>query len=141
MAEEINPKETCDVNQTFPRPFLLTVLCLISLVYFLLLTIFFTAGLFNAGWITSVMNQYVSGGNLTKTQTVLVFGSGFFLHGLAFAGVILIWNLRKIGYYFLGISCLIAASYQLINPLTAVTPTAIYIGLILVFGFFYRRLH
>ena len=141
MADEINPKETHEASQAIPRPFLLTVLCLISLVYLALLSILFAAALFKSGWITSVMNQYVSGGGLTKTQTALVFGSGLFLHGLAFAGVILIWNLRKSGYYFLGISCLIIASYQLINPLTAITPTAIYIGLILLFGFFYRRLH
>ena len=139
--EETDSKEISGTKQAIPRPVFLTVLCLISLVYFALLSLFFIAGLSNATWITGVMNQYLPAVDYTKTQTLLFFGTGLFLHGLAVTGVLLIWNLRKTGYYFLGISCLITAIYQLINPLAAITSTAIYIAFILLFGFFFRRLH
>jgi hypothetical protein len=140
MDEELKPDEA-GITLTFkPRPLLLTILCLVSFVYFALLSLFFFTGLFNAGWITRVTNQYVTTENYSKTQVLLVFGSGFLLHALAFTGTLLIWKLHKAGYYFLGLSCLIIATYQLINPLTAITSTAIYIFLILIFGIFYNRL-
>jgi hypothetical protein len=139
MDEEIKQKDTGNNQPLRPRPILLSALCLFSFVCFGLVALLFLTGLFNTGRITGVMLQYMPSGNYSKAQTFLVFSAGFLLHGLALTGIFLMWNLRKAGYYFLGIPCLIIASCQLINPLAPILSTAIYIFLILLFGLFYRR--
>jgi hypothetical protein len=141
MDEEKKPAETIITGVVKGRPFILTILCLIAFVYFFLLSALFFAGLLYSGWVTAVMNQYLPTDGYTQTQMMLIFGSGFLLHGFGIAGIVLIWRLRTIGYYFLGISCLIIAGYQLSNPDTAVSSTAIYIVFIFLFGLFYKRLH
>jgi hypothetical protein len=141
MDTEAESPETSKAFLPRPRPVILTTFCIFSFVFFGLLCLFFLAGLFNTGWITKVINQYVATGEWTIAQIMLICGGGFLLHGLAFTGVILIWNLRKKGYYFLGISCLIIAIYQLVNPSMAITSTAIYIMIIIFFGLFFRRLN
>jgi hypothetical protein len=123
------------------RSFLLSVLCLFSFAAFGLLSLLFLAGLFNAGWITEVMNQYLPEKGQSRGQTLLFFLAGSGLHGAALAGSILIWRLRRAGYYLLGLSCLLIAAYQLFNPATAVSSTALYIAALFLFGLFYHRLH
>ena len=140
MDEDVNPNEDINIAQVRNRPLLLTILCLASFVYFCLLSLLFLAGLFNASWITRVMNQYFATAHYTNVQTLLFFGAGFSLHVLAITGIWLIWNLRKTGYYFLALSCLIIAIYQLTNPGAAIASTAAYISLILLFGVFYNSL-
>ena len=141
MDEEIRPAEIKEVVPQRPRPLILTLLCLFTLVYFALLTLLFLAGLFNTGRIAVVMNQYMPAEGFTKVQSLFVFLAGFTLHGLAFTGVVLIWNLRKTGYYLLGLSCLIIAAVQLLNPTAAITSTAVYIIILFLFGLFFRRMH
>jgi hypothetical protein len=140
MDEEIKPIEQGQPGPVKSRPVFLTALCLFSFVYFGLLTLLLFLGLFNSGWITGVMNQYLETAGYTKMQTIIVFGAGFLLHGLGFTGILLIWNLRKTGYYLLGLSCLVIAAYQLLNPMTAITSTAAYIIFILLFGIFFNSL-
>jgi hypothetical protein len=141
VKEDHTPDRAPESVPVRTRPLVLTLLCLISFVYFGLLSLLFMAGLFNSAWITSVTNQYLSPADLTKVQTLFFFGAGFILHGFGFTGVLLIWNLRRKGYYFLGISCLLIATYQLLNPLTAISSTATYIILLLLFGLFFKRFH
>ena len=140
MDEDVNPHEDTNIAQVRKRPLLLTILCLASFVYLCLLSLLFLAGLYNAGWITRVMNQYFATAHYTNVQTLLFFGAGFSLHGLAITGVWLIWNLRKAGYYFLAFSCLILAFVQMLNWGATIVPTAVYISLILLFGLFFNSL-
>jgi hypothetical protein len=139
MADDPRPDEiTSPVEK--PRPVFLTALCLFSMVYFGIFSILFLAGLFKLSTITRVMDQYLSTGAHAMPPAAWIFGAGFFLHALALAGVVMIWRLRRPGYYFLGISCLAIAVLQMINPTAAVSSTAIYVIYILIFGIFYRRL-
>jgi hypothetical protein len=141
MDEETNVIEPKEIEQVMRRPLLLSVLCLISFVYFALLSLICLAGLLYSGWITRVTMQYLPTEEFTKAQILLFFGAGFALHGLAFAGGFLIWKLRKTGFYMLGISCLIIAAIQLLIPFTAIASTALYVIFLFLFGFFYRRMH
>jgi hypothetical protein len=141
MDEEIKTNDIDEIAMVKPRPLLMTLLCLISFVYFSVLSLLFIAGLFYSGWIARVTMQYMPAGENTKTQILLFFCAGFLLHGLAFAGVLLIWNLRKTGYYLLGISCLIIAAYQLLVPFSAITSTAVYVVFLFLFGIFFWRMH
>jgi len=123
------------------RPVLMTVLCLFSFVFFAIMAVLFFAGIFWSDWITSVTNQYAPPGLYALSTIRLIFTGGFLLHALAFTGSILLWNMRKGGYYLLAISCILIASFQLIQPQIAVTTTAVYILLLLMFGIFFRWLH
>jgi hypothetical protein len=133
--------DTGDAAAPKSRPILLSLLCMVSFVFFFMFSMLFLAGMLKAEWITGVTNQYLLADHTTRSHTMLVFGAGFLLHAAAFTGTVFIWNLRKSGYYILGISCLTVASYQLFNPLTVIASTAIYIVLILSFGIFFKRLN
>jgi uncharacterized membrane protein HdeD (DUF308 family) len=141
MTEENKPEEVSKTTVVKSRPFLLSVLSVFSLVYFGILALLFLAGLFKTALITRVMNQYLPTGEYTTGQVTLIFGSAFILHGLAFAGILMMWRLSKKGYYILGIACLIIGALQLMNPASAVSATAIYIAITFLFGLFYTRLN
>ncbi|MEI7724900.1 MAG: hypothetical protein WCK09_07330 [Bacteroidota bacterium] len=141
MDEEIKTGEIIQTSAIKSRPVILTMLCLFSFVYLFLLTALFLAGLFNAGWITKVTNQYLASADFTKAQTTLIFGAGFLLHGLAFTGVLFIWNLRKKGYYLFTVVCLMIALLQTLLPDISVTTTAVYIIMIIIYGIFFTRYH
>lgn len=138
MDEETKPKESSETETFRTRSMLLTMLCLGSFVYFGIISLIFLAALFNTGRIAVVMNQYIPPGADSKSQVLFATITGFALHGLAFYGILRIWKLRKTGYYLLGVSCLVMASYQLLNPAAAVASAAIYIIFIILFGIFYR---
>ncbi len=123
------------------RPVFLTLVCLFSFVFFAIMSLLFFAGIFWSKWITSVTNQYAPPGLYALSTIRLIFTGGFLLHALALTGSILMWNLRKAGYYLVALSCILIASFQLIQPQIAVTTTAVYILLLLMFGIFFRRLH
>jgi len=126
---------------TRSRPLVLSVLCIFGFVYFALLFLLFILASFYSGWITGVTIKYVPAETLTGTQLLLVFIIGAILHGTAFSGLVLIWNLKKAGYYLLGIPCFMVALYHLLQPQISVSYTIFYILFIFIFGLFYRRLN
>jgi hypothetical protein len=141
MKEEIRPIELPKTGPVTSRPVFLTILCLFSYVYFSVLTILFFIGILWSDWIIRVTSQYAQPEIYSKSQILLFFLAGFLFHLLAFTGSILIWNLRKTGYYILGLSCLIIAMGQFILPNIAVTTTTVYILLLILFGIFFRKFH
>ncbi|MEI7500966.1 MAG: hypothetical protein WCK84_11020 [Bacteroidota bacterium] len=141
MKEKIRPIKQPKPVPVTSRPVFLTILCLFSYVFFSILSILFFIGIFWSGWVTNVINQYSPSEIYSKTQIMLIFIAGFLIHLLAFTGSILIWNLRKTGFYLLSLSCLIVAIFQSFQPQIEVTTTAIYILFLPLFGIFFRRLH
>jgi len=139
--EEIQPINPQRINLVKPRPVVLTVLCLFSIVYFSVLSFLFFMGSFWSGWVTRVTNQYSPPEIYSKNQVLITFLAGFILHLTALTGIVLIWNLKKTGYYFLGFSCLILGLFQLLTPSIAITSPAIYILIIFLFGCFFKRLN
>jgi len=125
---------------TKSRPFGLSVFCLFGFVYFALLSLLFMLAIFYSGWITNVTNKYVPAEAVTRTQVILVFITGALLHGVAFAGLILIWKMRKLGYLLLCVPCLAVASYHLFQSQISISATIFYISFIIIFGFYYRCL-
>jgi hypothetical protein len=138
--EETGPDKTVEPGKANSRPVLLSALCLGSFVYYGLMSLLFLSGLFGSGWISVVTNQYLPEGDTTKAQILFITASGFLLHGLAFSAILLIWKMKKTGYYLLGVSCLGIAGFQLLIPGAAIASTAVYIVFLLLFGLFYPRL-
>jgi len=125
---------------TKSRPIGLSIFCLFGFVYFTLLSLLFILAIFYSGWITEVTNKYVPAEIVTRTDMLLFLLTGAILHLIAFAGLIFIWNMRKIGYFLLGIPCLVVASYHLLQSQISIYNTLVYIIFIIVFGLYYRRL-
>jgi len=132
--EELKP------HAVLPRTLFLSVLCLFSFVYFLLIFFLFLIALFYSGWISEVVITYLPSEGFTKIQIILLLLAGLLLHGTAFTGTVFLWKLKKMGYFLLALPCFIMAVFQLIQPRIGVAFTGVYILVIILFGLFYRRL-
>jgi hypothetical protein len=138
--EEIKTSNGNTQTEAIKRPLLLTVLCLFSFVFFGMISVLFLVALLYAGFITDMVLRYAPENSPARITILSYILGGFLLHALSLAGNILIWKMRRLGFKLFGISTLIIAAYQLfatrISPLT----TAFYIGLIIAFGFFLKKL-
>ena len=124
-----------------PRPFLLTLLCLFSFIFYGLISILLLLAFFFSGWISEVRNSYLPDRTESKGTIILILVAGLLLHLVSLFGSINIWYRRKSGYLMLSISTLIIALYQLFSDRISVFTTAVYIILIVLFGIYYRRFH
>jgi hypothetical protein len=140
--ENIEPDKP-DQTETiaYQRSIFMTLLSLIAFIFFGILSVLFLAGAISSDWISRVTNQYVPEKQYYTTELRMVFLAGFVLHFCSLIGSIVIWRLKKQGYYLLGICCLIIAVYQLLNPYFTAIPAIVYILFLIGFGFFYRRLN
>jgi hypothetical protein len=138
--EEINTTPGNTREEVSKRPFLLTVLCLFSFVFFGLISVFFLFALLYLGSITDLVLRYAPENSTSRITVLFYILGGFLLHGLSLAGNILIWKMRRLGYILFGISSLIIAGYQLLATQISPLTTAFYVGLILAFGFFLKKL-
>jgi hypothetical protein len=122
------------------RPFLLTLLCLFSFIFFGLISLLFLFALIFSGSITDMILRYAPENSASRFTVLVYITGGLLLHGLSLTGILFIWKMRRRGYLLFGVASLIIAAYQLfatqISPLT----TAFYIALIILFGLFLKKL-
>jgi len=121
------------------HPFFLTILCLFGWVYFFVFMVLFIAGFFFSGWVTDAINLYAPVVQYSKTGVTLILGLFSVLFILAFSGIIVMWNMRRYGYYIFGISSLLLASLQLFHFRISFSGPFIFIVLLILFGLYYRR--
>jgi uncharacterized Tic20 family protein len=122
------------------RPILLTLISLFSFVFFGFIAILFLLALFNAGWITDVLNKYLPENGESHLRVFMYILAGFLLHASSFAGTVMIWFMKKKGYMLFAVSGLIITSYQLFQSRISFMTTGVYIFLIILFGIFYKKL-
>jgi hypothetical protein len=138
--EEISVKNGNTRKDVAKRPFLLTLLCFFSFVFFGLISLLFIIALFWAGTIADMVLRYAPEHSVQRFSVFGYILGGLILHMLSLTGIILIWNMRRTGYLVFGVSSLIISGYQLfasqISPLT----TAVYIALVILFGVFMKKL-
>lgn len=140
MAEEMEPEKVEVFKEPKKRPLLLSVLSLCAFVYFAVIALIFLASLLYSGHISTVVNTYVPEDAFTPSQIFLMFLTGFTLNAVAFTGVVLIWKMRRLGYYMLSLACILISVFQLTTPRASLTSTLAYIAFIFLFGLFFRRL-
>jgi hypothetical protein len=127
-------------SSTGKRPVLLSLLCLTGFVYFLVLSVLLVIAVFYSGWISEVTNKYAPVRLVSPSKLLLIFLGAALLHMVSFAGLVLIWKLKKTGYYLLSIPCFLIACYFLLLPEVSPSTVIIYILFIFAYGFYYRRL-
>jgi len=123
------------------RPLLLSLLCLFTWIYYGLLAIFLLLALCYSGWITGVIRQYIPEQNGSKGLMILLFSGLFMLHAAGFSGVILMWNLRRTGYYIFSVSTLLITLFHLFRPEISWLSTAVYVILVFLFSMLIRQMH
>ncbi|MEI7490404.1 MAG: hypothetical protein WCK92_03335 [Bacteroidota bacterium] len=121
------------------RPFFLEVLCIFGWVYFFVFSVLFLAGFFFSGWVSNAINLYTPVNRFSGIEMRLILGAYSLLFILAFTAIILIWKLRRYGYYILGVSCLLLASFHMAFPGLAFSGTIIFIAFLVLFGLYFRR--
>ena len=140
MTEPVNDATT---GQTQPgkvkRPLVLTALCLFSFVYSTIIALLAVTAIFYSGTLTRIVEQYASEGSFSISP-VLIFIILFLLYAGVFTGTLLIWKMKKKGYYLFGISIIAVTIFQLMSPQVNVIATLADIGLLIFFGFFFRLL-
>ncbi len=122
------------------RPLILTALSLFSFVYFGILSVFLLLSVFYSGWITRLLNAYNPQSQKSGFLVSLAFVLLFLLHAACFAGTVMVFRMKKAGYYLYGIAALILSCYQLFQPKVPVYSTAIPVLLLVFFGLFFKRL-
>ena len=138
ISDHISPGEKA--KSTGKRPLLLSVLCIFAWIYYGIMASLFLLALFYSGWITEIINQYITDDSWSTTQTVLLFLSMFALHAIAFSGVVLLWNGRRTGYYLFAIPSILITVFHLFRPEVSWLSTAVYAILVILFGLFYRHM-
>lgn len=128
------------IKRKSKRPLLLTLLSLFTWIYYGIMASLFFLALFYSGWITDVINQYIPDGSLSKTQVSIVFLCLFLFHGIAFAGIILLWKGRPAGYYLFSVPTILITLFHLFRPEISWISTAVYAILVVLFGLFYRQM-
>jgi len=79
------------------RPMFLSLLCIASLVYNGLLILILIAAFFFRNYLTEVIRNYANAKSPEVSLYVFLF-SGLLLAGMAFFGVLKMWQLKKVGF-------------------------------------------
>ncbi|MGA3012429.1 MAG: hypothetical protein ABSD71_00195 [Bacteroidales bacterium] len=138
--EEISMKSGNAREDVAKRPFLLTLLCLFSFVFFGLISMLFIIALFWSGTIADMVLRYAPEHSVQRFTVFCYILGGLILHLSSLTGIILIWNMRRTGYLIFGVSSLIISGYQLFASQISILTTAFYIALIIVYGVFLKKL-
>ena len=121
------------------RPLFLSILCIFSWIYYGIIAVLFLLGMFYNGLVTETLNRYLPEEKQGGGQIFLVFFIGFFLHSVAFTGVVFLWKQRRPGYYLFGISSLVMAGFHLLRSDISWISTALYVCMVILFGIFFLR--
>ncbi|HSN50730.1 MAG TPA: hypothetical protein VLR52_05815 [Bacteroidales bacterium] len=139
--DEKGPIEKIEAKEaSFSPPFSLSLVALFFFVFFGVYALIFLLSLFYSGTITRVINTYIPEDAFSPTVITLIILGGFVLHAAASAGILMMWKLRKKGYFLFATSCILLTTYQLTQHQVSVIITAVYIGAVILFGIFYRKM-
>ncbi|MCX6284173.1 MAG: hypothetical protein NTW31_08070, partial [Bacteroidetes bacterium] len=119
------------------RPFFLEVLCIFCGVYFFAFSVLLISGFFFSGWVSNAINLYTPVKRFSGIEIKMILGAYALLFILAFSGIILMWKLRKYGYYIFGVSSLLLASFQMAFPGLTFSGTIIFIAFLVLFGLYF----
>lgn len=123
------------------RPFFLSILCVAIFTYSTLFILFFLTGIIFNSWITNVLNDFLSVGEVQQNTIFMLSSVGIILYGMSFYGAYLIWKLKRKGFYlYLLSSALIVLLPYLFNFGNKISAIVLLI-LILLILIHIRKLH
>jgi len=140
MADKVPATPNEEVKALQPsRPLVLTALCLFSFIYSGIIALLMITAIFYSGTLTRIVEKYASKGTFLVSPVLIFFSLAILFSGV-FTGTLLIWKMKKKGYYVFGVSIFAITIFQLLSPQVNVIATLADIGLLIFFGFFFRLL-
>ncbi|HNY02566.1 MAG TPA: hypothetical protein PKG48_08265 [Bacteroidales bacterium] len=139
-AREINRNREEIPSGGTERPLLLTLVCLFSFIFFGVITLLFLVATLRSGSIAALVVRYLPGSGHSPAQVLMLLAAATIAHATGIAGTVLVWRMKKPGYYLLSIASLLIASAQLLLPGIALGGTVVYIVIVILFGLFFRYL-
>ena len=138
--EEIQNKPKAEPVVRRQRPLMLTVFCLWGFVYFGLLSLLFIAGLAWSGFLRELVQKYASAGIFRHADIWWILLTATVLHLAGISATLMIWLLKKKGYFLLVLVCFSVLAIQLFLPGVGLLSPIVYLIFIIMFGLFYRLL-
>ncbi len=91
--------ENQEVKSDVKRPFFLSILCVAIFSYSILFILLFLTGVLFNSWITNVLNDFLTAGEVQGSSILMLSIVGIILYSLTFYGAFLIWKLKRKGFY------------------------------------------
>lgn len=123
------------------RPFFLSILCVIVFVYSALFILMFLSVVLFHNWITTILNDFLSGEGFNDQFIFTLSLAGTLLYGLSFLGAYFIWKLKRFGFYLYTLSSIALITVPYFFNLGSIISSIILIVLILSFALYYRKLN
>jgi hypothetical protein len=113
---------TMPVAQETKRPGLLTVACVLTMIWSGLMTLLCLIGVFASGWIAGMLESYMQGfGALGGAAFLIIFIIGLVMWGLSLWGAIKMMGLKKSGFIMYIIPNGLMLLFQIIGIFSAFT--------------------
>jgi hypothetical protein len=132
--------ETGKSKSRSSRPVLFSALCGAALIYSVLMSMIFLAGIVKNKWLTGVLTDFFPERVFSTSGTFFFTITGLVLHVTLITGIVLLIRLRRIGFYIYGSATLfiVAILYfydsgNLISPL-------IFVSALILISFFFKKL-
>ena len=133
--------EEQEIKSNVQRPFFLSILCVAIFSYSTLFILLFLTGILYNNWITKVLNDFLTVGEVQPISILLLSIVGIILYSLSFLGAFFIWKLKRKGFYFYLISSLLIISLPYLFHFGNVISTIVLLLLVILILAHFRKLN
>jgi hypothetical protein len=133
--------EEQEIKSNVHRPFFLSILCIAIFSYSILFILLFLTGILYNKWITKVLNDFLTVGEVHPSSILILSFVGMILYSLSFLGAFLIWKLKRKGFYFYLISSLLIISLPYLFNFGNVISTIVLLLLVVLILAHFRKLN
>ena len=133
--------EEQEIKSNVQRPFFLSILCVAIFSYSTLFILLFLTGILYNKWITKVLNDFLTVGEVHPNSILILSIVGIILYSLSFLGAFFIWKLKRKGFYFYLISSLLIISLPYLFHFGNVISTIVLLLLVVLTLAHFRKLN
>ena len=133
--------EEQEIKSNVQRPFFLSILCVAIFSYSTLFILLFLTGILYNNWITKVLNDFLTVGEVQPISILLLSIVGIILYSLSFLSAFFIWKLKRKGFYFYLISSLLIISLPYLFHFGNVISTIVLLLLVILILAHFRKLN
>lgn len=133
--------EDQELTTNVHRPFFLSIICIAIYSYSTLFILLFLTGILYNKWITKVLNDFLTVGEVHPNSILILSFVGIILYSLSFMGAFFIWKLKRKGFYIYLISSLLIISLPYLFHFGNVISTIVLLLLVVLILAHYRKLN
>lgn len=133
--------ENQELSTNAQRPFFLSILCMTIFSYSILFLLLFLTAVFFNNWITNVLNDFLSVGEVQRDSILMLSIVGVILYSMSFYGAYLIWKLKRKGFYYYLISSVLIIILPYVFQFGNIVSAAVLLLMILLVLLYFRKLN